>query len=115
MTARCPDRAALFIPLKGEYFDAFERGEKVIEYRLYSNRWNERTCRVGRPVVLSRGYGRRRRLRGEVSAFWTSTEPSEAFRACYPKVKNPTVACIQVKLAPFPGVDIDAAHGVKRG
>jgi hypothetical protein len=46
----------LFIPLRTEYFRAFERGEKVIEYRRYGRGWNERTCRIGRPVILSHGY-----------------------------------------------------------
>lgn len=49
----------LFIPLKREFFDAFERGLKVFEYREYGPRWNERTCRVGRLVTLSMGYGNR--------------------------------------------------------
>jgi len=45
----------LFIPLKGEYFDQFQAGTKDTEYRVYGPRWNERTCAVGREVVLSRG------------------------------------------------------------
>jgi len=49
-TEECP----LFIPLKGEYFDAFARGEKRQEFRPWGKRWNERTCRIGRRVVLSR-------------------------------------------------------------
>jgi hypothetical protein len=59
----------LFIPLKGEYYDAFVRGEKTTEYRPYGPRWNERVCRVGRPVVLSRGYGKRHRRHGTITEF----------------------------------------------
>lgn len=32
----------LFIPIKREFFEAFERGDKTHEYRLYGPRWNER-------------------------------------------------------------------------
>lgn len=53
----------LFIPLKGEYFDRFERGEKSEELRRWGPRWNMDTCRPGREVVLSRGYGKQKRLR----------------------------------------------------
>ena len=45
----------LFIPLKAEYYDQFATGEKRDELRLYGPRWNECTCPVGRPVILSRG------------------------------------------------------------
>lgn len=63
----------LFIPLKREYFDAFERGEKDTEYRIYGPRWNERVCSVGRPVVLSCGYGKQRRLEGVIREFRETT------------------------------------------
>jgi len=53
----------LFLPLKREYFDAFEAGIKTHEYRLYGPRWNEKNCRIGRPVTLSCGYGKGRRGR----------------------------------------------------
>ena len=56
----------LFIPLKTEFFLAFEAGTKTIEYRPYGPRWNERTCTVGRDVLLSHGYGTKRRLRAKV-------------------------------------------------
>jgi hypothetical protein len=38
----------LFIPLKAEYFEAFESGGKRTEYRLSGPRWNAETCRMGR-------------------------------------------------------------------
>lgn len=34
----------IFIPLKREFFEAFENGMKTVEYRKYGPRWNERTC-----------------------------------------------------------------------
>lgn len=46
----------LFVPLKTEWFRAFENGTKTTEYRLYGPRWNERTIFTGRPVTLSHGY-----------------------------------------------------------
>lgn len=59
----------LFIPLKREFYEAFERGDKTEEYRLYGPRWNEKTCVVGRPVVLSLGYGKQHRMTGVISYF----------------------------------------------
>lgn len=59
----------LFIPLKTEYYEAFEGGKKRDELRLYGNRWNEKTCPIGRPVTLSKGYGKRHRMHGTVSRF----------------------------------------------
>lgn len=59
----------LFIPLKSEYYADFASGMKTREYRLYGPRWNERTCRPGRPVTLSRGYGTRDRLHGTIAGF----------------------------------------------
>jgi hypothetical protein len=59
----------LFIPLKTEFYEAFERGEKRSELRLYGPRWNERTCSPGRSVILSKGYGKQNRLQGVVTEF----------------------------------------------
>ena len=56
----------LFIPLKKEYFAQFEQGQKTAEYRLYGPRWNENTCLPGRPVTLSCGYGKQKRLKGSL-------------------------------------------------
>ena len=64
--APADSRKPLFIPLKGEFFDAFVRGEKRTEYRLRNKRWNLEVCAVGRRVVLSRGYGKGRRLTGTI-------------------------------------------------
>jgi len=75
----------LFIPLKREFYDAFASGRKRYEYRAYGPRWNERTCRIGRQVILSCGYGTKRRLNGTVTSFSTSRAAAKtrAFRACY--------------------------------
>ena len=59
----------LFIPLKTEHYEAFERGDKDTEYRQYGSRWNEKTCPIGRGVTLSKGYGKQNRLSGVVKAF----------------------------------------------
>ena len=91
----------LFIPLKTEFFEAFENGTKDTEYRLYGPRWNERTCVVGREVVLSHGYGNKRRLRGIVAGFEISWEPTktEAWQKCYGgKDSSGAAACIRVEL-----------------
>lgn len=60
---------ALFIPLKREFYLAFKAGTKTEELRRYGPRWNERTCPVGRPVVLSLGYGKANRLNGKILRF----------------------------------------------
>ena len=59
----------LFIPLKTEFYEAFACGDKRSELRLYGPRWNERTCPVGRPVVLSKGYGKAHRLNAVIDVF----------------------------------------------
>lgn len=61
----------LFVPLKKEYFLAFKSGTKHSEFRKEGPRWNDRTCRVGREVILSNGYGKHNRLHGKIIA--TST------------------------------------------
>lgn len=59
----------LFVPLAGMYYDKFASGEKTDELRRYGPRWHEGTCRVGRAVTLSRGYGKRHRLTGRIWKF----------------------------------------------
>ena len=56
----------LFIPLRTEYFEAFSLGYKAYELRPYGKRWNEKTCRPGRAVTLSKGYGKHARLSGVI-------------------------------------------------
>ena len=90
----------LFIPLKTEFFRAFQAGTKTVEFRQYGPRWNERTCAVGRPVVLSHGYGKRERLNGVVSGFSVAVEPTktDAWRRCYGDAAGSAAACIAVRL-----------------
>lgn len=91
----CP----LFIPLKREYFEAFERGEKLEEFRPFGPRWNPRTCPVGRPVVLSLGYGKARRLTGTVTSFRVENRPERlpGWLDCYGPDKI-LAACIGITL-----------------
>ena len=60
---------SLFVPLTGRYYDAFATGTKTEELRLYGPRWNENTCRLGRAITLSKGYGKKHRLRGRIWKF----------------------------------------------
>jgi hypothetical protein len=59
----------IFLPLKTGYYNAFATGTKREELRRYGPRWNEKTCVVGRDVVLSKGYGKAHRLNGKVCSF----------------------------------------------
>lgn len=90
---------ALFIPLKREYFEAFKLGTKTEEYRPEGARWNARTCAVGRPVVLSLGYGKSNRLQGVVTGYRASFEPTTtpAWRDCYGD-RPGIAACIQIQV-----------------
>lgn len=67
----------LFIPLKAKFFDAFKAGTKTREYRLRGPRWNADTCWIGRPVILSRGYGKKDRLKGVIVGFHYDTLPEK--------------------------------------
>lgn len=90
----------LFIPLKTKYYRAFCDGLKTHEYRLYGARWNERTCRVGRRVIISNGYGKRDRRCGVITGFTKSHVDSADWLACY---GSPGVAaCIEIKLTETP-------------
>lgn len=95
----------LFVPLKTEYYRDFETGIKTTEYRRYGARWNERTCRVGRAVVLSRGYGKRDRLTGTIRGFIADplncleNHVSRELRALYPMLLgHEKIACIQIQV-----------------
>ncbi|WP_211217706.1 hypothetical protein, partial [Novispirillum itersonii] len=63
------DEKPLFIPLCRQWFDAFQSGLKTEEFRPAGGRWNPKTCRIGRPVTLSLGYGKHRRLAGVITGF----------------------------------------------
>lgn len=65
----------LFIPLKTEWYNKFLSGEKDTEYRPWGwvekngkgrwSPWNERTCKIGRDVVICKGYGKKDRILGK--------------------------------------------------
>jgi hypothetical protein len=76
----------LFIPLRTVWFEQFECGAKNTEYRQYGKMWNERTCRIGRAVTLSHGYGIARRITKQVVGFrkLLQSEAPEAARLIYP-------------------------------
>jgi len=92
----------LFIPLKREYFEAFERGEKDTEYRRWSKRWSAETCALGRRVVLSLGYGKARRLRGVIIGWRCMVNPPEDVRlalvACYGERYDDLTVAIKIEV-----------------
>jgi hypothetical protein len=92
----------LFIPLKSQYYYAFAYGRKSTEYRQYGPRWNERVCRIGRPVVLSRGYGKRDRLAGIITGFRMvpvlESKGGAAYWLCYGTSAIGPVAEIDIKI-----------------
>ena len=73
----------LFIPLNTEYYRAFEDGSKTDELRLYGNRWNEKTCIVGRKIILSKGYGKQERIIGKIWKF--KKQHASTFGSTYKK------------------------------
>ncbi|HAS89195.1 MAG TPA: hypothetical protein DCS48_07805 [Desulfovibrio sp.] len=79
----------LFIPLYTEYYDAFLRGDKKHELRMYGPRWNEKSCAVGRPALLSKGYGKQNRATSTVKSFSAkmgyelSEQDQKAVLACH--------------------------------
>lgn len=103
--ASTPQLKPLFVPLKTEYFELFKLGKKHEEIRVYGARWNERTCSIGRPVVLSKGYGKSERLRGTITSFTIhqGLKLKRAERATVLKLYG----CINVYFA-FIGMSINA-------
>lgn len=91
------DPKPLFIPLKREFFLAFQAGEKNTEFRRYGMRWNEKTCFVGRKVVLSLGYGKKHRVHGVIVGFERSEAPvtTKAWLDCYGNNAG-EAACIRI-------------------
>lgn len=91
----------LFIPLKSVYFEMFREGIKTTEFRLYGPRWNEKTCPPGRPVTLSKGYGKHARLAGTVQSFKVDEMPwlNAGFVACYGNDRSLRGACIKIRLS----------------
>ena len=89
----------LFIPLKTEWFRAFQSGEKTEEFRPLGPRWNPDQCTIGRPVTLAKGYGRYERLSGTVTGFRVEHDTSKikGWAECYGDRPGP-VACIRIEI-----------------
>ena len=87
----------LFIPLKTKWYEQFAAGEKRDELRLYGPRWNERTCRVGRAVTLSKGYGKAHRMTGHVRAF--KKQHGRTFGSTYKAAIKDTYGTLDVDIA----------------
>jgi len=97
------DKKPLFIPLKTLYYDEFVSGRKLSELRIYGPRWNEKTCSIGRPVILSKGYGKKHRAEGTVSEFYKrdartfGSRYQQAILDCYGTLDKP-IAEIRIQL-----------------
>lgn len=102
--------SALFIPLRKQYFDAFANREKHWEYRRLGGRYNARTCRIGRRVVLSLGYGKAHRLTGTITDFMVDPNPDSlpGWLACYGSEAG-GAACIRIEVDPSPNTDLPTA------
>lgn len=94
----------LFIPLYTEFYNAFENGSKSDELRLYGPRWNEKTCAIGRAVVLSKGYGKANRMTGRIFKF--KKQHGSTFGSTYKKAIKEIygsldvwIACISIDLS----------------
>lgn len=94
------DVKPLFIPLKTEFYEEFENGRKDTEYRVFGPRWNFDTCKEGRRVVLSHGYGKRRRMSGTIVRFSRCFAPDglPGWVECYGERSGKTAALITIKL-----------------
>jgi len=95
----------LFIPLKTEYYEAFADGSKREELRRYGQRWNEKTCAVGREVVLSKGYGKQHRMAGRISKL--KRQHGSTFGSTYKaaildvfRTLDIEIACVAIELTP---------------
>ena len=77
----------LFIPLKTEHWNNFVYGTKDTEYRLEGPRWNSKTCYEGRPVILSKGYGKKHRIRGTIYQTFRQLSPNVDFIKIYGRGK----------------------------
>ena len=87
----------LFVPLKTEFYEAFEDGSKNEELRLYGKRWNERTCKEGREVVISKGYGKHARMKGKIWKF--KKQHGSLFGATYKEAIKKVYGTLDVEIA----------------
>ena len=98
---------ALFVPLVRQHFDDFKSGAKKEEFRSFGPRWNRTTCRIGRKVVLSLGYGKGNRLTGRVTSLrigsrvTTVINARPEWKAIYGEARREVIA-IGITLDPLP-------------
>lgn len=93
-----------FIPLTRKWFEAFERGEKTVEYRPNIPRWHHRHFYLGRAVTLSLGYGKQRRITGIVTG-WRIVGPEA----------NPAIREVYLTGDEFVAISIQLAAAPRRG
>jgi hypothetical protein len=94
---------ATFRPAQDQVLRGAKRDDKHSEHRLCRPRWNEKTCPPGRPILLSKGYGKQHSLQGVITEFlkrdaktFGSTYRDSMLRL-YGKLDKPT-AEIRIKL-----------------
>lgn len=92
-----PDEKPLFIPLRTEWYRQFDAGTKDTEYRAYGPRWNEKTCRIGRPATVSHGYGKRERLQKTVVGFKKIRWALAPMAACEIYPNSDFIAAIELR------------------
>lgn len=86
----------LFIPLKSEYFRAFEDGSKTVEWRKIGRNFSERTLLIGRRVCLSNGYSGAQLIGEIVHLEFRSAQFVPGALAIYPR--GTLLAGIHIKL-----------------
>lgn len=69
------DQPAIFVPQKRVHFADTKSGVKRFEYRKLGKIWNEKSCRVGRRIIFSNGYGIQNRLTGRITSFRIEHNP----------------------------------------
>lgn len=52
----------LFVALKTKFYEQFKYGLKRYELRKLNSNFNAQTCKIGKAVILSKGYGNHERL-----------------------------------------------------
>jgi len=87
----------LFIPLKTKYYEAFKDGSKTDELRAYGPRWNHGTCKVGREVVLSKGYGKQNKMKGRIWSF--KKQHGALFGSTYKAAIKETYGTLDIEIA----------------
>lgn len=66
----------LFVPLNSEHYDNFLSGSKTFEMRQGPQRWNDKTVYTGRQVLISKGYGKKNRMIGNIGKVYRTATPA---------------------------------------